>query len=92
MAKSGKKGNKQNKFRFLNFSNAAVELQTDAGVISRGIASGRLPGGEMQVYVKVEENGTDNFYEVGGSTIKVVDMGEIEVEKTQVVKFRKKSK
>lgn len=89
MAKSGKKSKK---YRFLNFSNAAKELHTDAGVISRGISTGKLPGGEMQVYVKVEENGKEEFHEVGGSMIKVVDMGEIEVEKTQVVKFRKKTK
>lgn len=82
---------KKVRYRFLNYSNAAAELDTDAGVISRKIGSGNLTGGEMQVFVQAKDDtGQDKFYEVGGSTIKVVDMDAIEIEKKQVVKFRKK--
>jgi hypothetical protein len=76
-------------YRYLNYSNAATELETDAGVISRGVASGKIPGGEMQVYVKADDG---EFHEVGGSLIKVVDMESLEIEETKVVKFRKKGK
>ncbi len=80
---------KKNKYRYLNFSNAAKALDTDAGVISRGISSGKFPGGKMQVFVRADDG---KYYEVGGSIIKVVDMECLEIEETKVVKFRKKAK